>query len=116
MIFKNLALEYFNAFSNKDVTTLQSMFDTNITLRDWEINESGVSSVIEANTKIFDSVDTIKVTPVSLYQEHTVFLQEHTTVVAELEILINNVETILVTDIITFNNLGKILSIKAYKG
>jgi hypothetical protein len=109
MIFKNLALEYFNAFSNKDIQVLQSMFDTNITLRDWEINESGVSSVIEANTKIFNNVDTIKVTPVSLYQEHT-------TVVAELEILINNVETILVTDIITFNDLGKILSIKAYKG
>lgn len=109
MIFKNLVLEYFNAFSNKDVTTLQSMFDTDVTLRDWEINESGVSSVIFANTKIFNSVDTIKVTPISLYQEHL-------TVIAELEILINSNETILVTDVITFNDLGLIISIRAYKG
>lgn len=109
MIFKNLVLEYFNAFSNKDVVALQGMFDTDVTLRDWEINESGVSSVISANTKIFNSVDTIKVTPISLYQEHM-------TVIAELEILINSNETILVTDIITFNDLGLIISIRAYKG
>ena len=109
MIFKNLALEYFNAFSNKDVATLQRMFDSEVTLRDWDINESGVSSVIAANNKIFDNVDTIKVTPVALYQEHM-------TVVAELEILINDYEKILVTDIITFNDLGKISNIRAYKG
>lgn len=109
MIFKNLALEYFNAFSNKDVTALQSMFDTDVTLRDWEINESSVLSVIAANNKIFNSVDTIKVTPRSLYQEHM-------TVIAELEILINSNEIILVTDVITFNDLGLITSIRAYKG
>jgi hypothetical protein len=48
------------------------------------------------------------VKPLALYQDGN-------TVAAEVEILINGNETILVTDVITFNG-NKISSIRAYKG
>lgn len=109
MDYKNRALNYFNAFSEKNLLNLKFMFDQNVTLRDWDIYARGVVDVMEANQKIFDSVDTIKVTPLALYQQDT-------TVIAELTILVNGTETLLVTDIIEFTNDGKIKRIRAYKG
>lgn len=109
MDYKNRALNYFNAFSEKNLLNLKFMFDQNVTLRDWDIYARGVVDVMEANQKIFDSVDTIKVTPLALYQQDT-------TVIAELTILVNGTETLLVTDIIEFTNDGKIKNIRAYKG
>jgi hypothetical protein len=109
MILKNLALAYFNAFSNKDINALTGMFNSQVTLRDWEISAVGMSAVVEANKKIFNNVDTIKVTPVALYQEDY-------TVVAEIDILVNGKDSLKVTDVITFNDKGEIVSVKAYKG
>jgi len=84
------------------------LFDEGVVLRDWEISASGKDNVIKANQKIFDSVDTIQVTPLVMYSEDDV-------VVAELEILVDNKVKIYVTDVITFNG-DKISSIRAYKG
>jgi hypothetical protein len=109
MNLKNLALSYFNAFSNKDIATLNAMFNSQVTLRDWEISAVGMSSVVEANKKIFNSVDTIKVTPLALYQDSN-------TVVAEIDILVNSEDALKVTDVITFNDSGEIVSIRAFKG
>jgi hypothetical protein len=109
MNLKNLALSYFNAFSNKDINTLTGMFNSQVTLRDWEISAVGMSSVVEANKKIFNNVDTIKVTPLALYQDGN-------TLVAEIDILVNSKDTLKVTDVITFNDSGEIVSVRAYKG
>ena len=109
MNLKNLTLTYFNAFSNKDVKTLNDMFNSQVTLRDWEISAAGVVGVVQANKKIFDSVNTIDVRPLALYQDAN-------TVVAEIEILVNDTETLKVTDVISFNDTGEIISIRAYKG
>jgi hypothetical protein len=59
--------------------------------------------------KIFDSVESITVTPRAMYQEGL-------TVIAELLITIDGKEQILVTDIITYDEIGKIVSVRAYKG
>jgi hypothetical protein len=109
MNLKNLALSYFNAFSNKDIGTLSSMFNSQVTLRDWEVSEAGITFVVKANKQIFESVDTIRATPLALYQDDN-------TVVAELDILVNGTETVKVVDVITFNDSGEIVSIRAYKG
>jgi len=109
MNLKNLALSYFNAFSNKDIGTLSGMFNSQVTLRDWEVSEAGITFVVKANKQIFESVDTIRATPLALYQDDN-------TVVAELDILVNGTETVKVVDVITFNDSGEIVSIRAYKG
>ena len=85
------------------------MFSIDVSLRDWEIEATGIDNVIAANTKIFNSVETIVINPLSIYQEQQ-------TVIAEIEIIINDTEKILVADILEFDDTNKIKFIRAYKG
>ena len=106
---KSLCLEYFYNFSLKDIDSLSKMFASGCQLRDWENSAVGKEDVVAVYEKIFNSVDTITVTPRALYEDSD-------TIIAELLITINGKEQILVTDIITFNEAGKIISVRAYKG
>ena len=109
MDLKSLCLEYFETFSRKDLDGLGVMFTGDITLRDWEISATGIDEVLAANKKIFDNVEYIHVMPLHLYQDNN-------TVVAELSIVVSGAVHLSVVDVITFNDSGKIVSIKAYKG
>ncbi len=103
------ALEYFTTFSEKDTDGLRSMFSEDVVLRDWEIMANGIDEVVDVNQNIFDSIDTILAIPIRVYDNQN-------TIVAELEITINGEETILVTDILEFDENEKIKEIRAYKG
>ena len=109
MDLKSICLEYFYNFSLKDIDSLSKMFASSCQLRDWENSAVGKEDVVAIYEKIFNSVDTIAVTPRALYEDSD-------TIIAELLITINGKEQILVTDIITFNEAGKIISVRAYKG
>tara|TARA_Y100000768_G_C23747270_1_gene572174 strand:- start:374 stop:727 length:354 start_codon:yes stop_codon:yes gene_type:complete len=101
---------YFEIFSKKDLSGLKKMFSKNIQLKDWEIEAKGIEKVLKANKNIFDSVNTIQVTPLKIYVHKNI-------VIAQLIIEINKNEDLLhVVDIIEFDKSGKILSIRAYKG
>jgi hypothetical protein len=107
------SLEYFTTFSEKDIEGLKSMFSDDVVLRDWEISVEGIDEVLKANQNIFDSVDTIVVKPIRVWD----FLShEDNVVVAELEIVVNDVVTELVTDILEFDDNNKIKAIRAYRG
>ena len=105
---KQLATQYFETFSNKDLTGLSELFTDNVNLRDWERSASGKAGMLAANKDIFDAVDTITVTPLSLYEENS-------TVIAEIEVLVNNEIKLLVVDVLKFED-NKISSVIAYKG
>ena len=105
----NICNYYFKVFSEKKINELSQLFSDDITLRDWENNASGKPDVLNVNEKIFKSAVKINVFPLNFYKIDNI-------VIAELEITINNKEKILVVDIISFNNQGKISSIKAFKG
>ena len=105
---KQLAINYFETFSRKDIDTLAELFTSDPSLRDWNGLAEGRTDVLAANKTIFDNVDTIAVTPLSLYQDGN-------TVAAEIEVLINGEEKLLVVDVITFED-DKIASVRAYKG
>ena len=109
MDLKSLCLEYFETFSRKDLDGLEVMFTGDVTLRDWEISATGIDEVLAANKKIFDSVEYIHVMPLHLYQDGN-------TVAAELSIVVSGAVHLSVVDIITFNDAGKIVSVRAYKG
>tara|TARA_B100001146_G_C15782440_1_gene264808 strand:+ start:52 stop:384 length:333 start_codon:yes stop_codon:yes gene_type:complete len=101
---------YFKNFSRKDLSGLEKMFSKEVSLRDWEIGATGINEVLKANKKIFESVDSIHVIPIRMYNDNN-------TVIAELKIDVNNgQEKILVVDIIEFDGAGKIIDIKAFKG
>jgi len=103
------AKEYFKTFSNKDLSGLEKMFSRYVSLKDWEIEAIGIEEVLKANKKIFESVDSINVNPLKIYNDGN-------TIIAEINISINNRETILsVVDIIQFNDEGMITEIRAFK-
>lgn len=106
---KNTALQYFEAFSKRDINALSGMFSKDVTLKDWEINAIGVDAVLDANAKIFSVVKNLTVKPLNVYLDGN-------TVIAELEITINGSKSIKVIDVIEFTNAGKICAIRAYKG
>ena len=106
---KNIAVSYFKTFSQKDIDGLREMFDDNVTLRDWDINEKGIENVLEANLNIFQSVKSINVIPQNI-------ISENNFISAELKIIIDNDEELKVVDLIEFNDRAKIISIKAFKG
>ena len=106
---KDSAQSYFKIFSEKNINGLSEMFDDNVTLRDWDINNQGIESVLKANLNIFQNVKTIKAIPQNIVSENNF-------VFAELKIIVNGDEELKVVDIIEFNKKGKIISIKAFKG
>ena len=106
----DIAKNYFKTFSNKDSEGLRNMFSDNVYLRDWDILANGIDEVVQANQDIFDSVDTIVVTPIRIISNGTDLVS------AELEIVVNDEETLLVTDILEFDDDNKINSVRAYKG
>lgn len=108
-LLKRLALKYFETFSNKDLDGLADMFADDVDLRDWNIQALGKTDVLVANKNIFNNVKTISVAPLELYRDNN-------TVVAEIEILVNGEEYLSVVDVIMFNDEGKIVSVRAYKG
>ena len=117
---KNLASEYFKAFSNKQIGVLNNMFSQDVTLKDWELNLFGKEAVLKANKNIFDTVDSIEVKVVNLFVVGEKVIGDNVndknTVIGELEITINHIDILLVVDIIEFDDNGKIISIRAYKG
>ena len=82
MDLKSLCLEYFYNFSLKDIDSLSKMFASGCQLRDWENSAVGKEDVVAVYEKIFNSVDTITVTPRALYEDSD-------TIFAELLITIN---------------------------
>ena len=105
---KQLAINYFETFSRKDIDGLAGLFTANPSLRDWTGSATGKADVLAANKTIFDGVDTITVIPLSLYEDGN-------TVAAEIEVLINGTDKLLVVDVITFEG-DKIASVRAFKG
>jgi ketosteroid isomerase-like protein len=104
--------KYFQTFSNQDLDGLSEMFSDDVILVDWDINASGKEEVLEANKKIFQSVETINVVPYFYYVGEEAYA-------VEIDVIVNagkeSEETIQVVDIISFNEEGLIQSIEAYK-
>ena len=100
---------YFQKFSDKDLEALAEMFAEDVLLTDWDISESGKDDVVAANKRIFDSVESIVVKPLSVYSDGD------NSFAVEILILVNDKEILEVVDVICFNEEGLINSIKAYK-
>jgi hypothetical protein len=105
---KDICLNYFYWFSRKNIEGLAPLFASTVELFDWEISAVGRDEVLAANEKIFNSVNTITVTPRNMYQQDNV-------VVAEILITVDGSEQFHVVDVITFED-NLIKGIRAYKG
>jgi SnoaL-like domain len=106
---KELSLKYFQAFAEKDISSLRGMLAPAVSLRDWNIDANGLEAVLAVNLNIFKTVEAIAVTPINVFLEGN-------TVVAELNIEIDGAKPLKVVDILVFDQDGKICAIRAYKG
>ena len=112
--------KYFQAFSNKDIDTLEKMFDKDVTLTDWEINAEGLLPVCRANEEIFRSVLRITAIP-----EEIIIDGNNVCALLTIEVITEgldptndfaeNHETLKVVDLITLTNDLKIKAISAFK-
>ena len=112
--------KYFNAFSNKDIDTLETMFDKDVTLTDWEISAEGLLPVCRANEEIFRNVLRITAIPEEiLIDGNNVCALLTIEVITEGTVPTNdfaeNHETLKVVDLITLTNDLKIKAISAFK-
>ena len=105
---KKQCLKYFKFFDNKDLSGLKDMFSDEIVLKDWDVSGSGKLNVLQINENIFSSVKSITINPVNMYCDCC-------TVISELEVVVDNNDRLSIVDVISFDKLGKIIKINAYK-
>jgi ketosteroid isomerase-like protein len=108
-MIKDLALSYFQAFSEKDIDALRAIYSVDVRLIDWELVANGLDAVLAANAKIFRMVNSISVVVTNI------FICDHVAI-AELNLAIDGDDAIRIVDILEFDPLNKICSIRAYKG
>ncbi len=106
---KKIVLLYLKQYESKDLKGIENIFSNDIVLRDWKIRVVGKEKALVETKKNFESVDSIKIEVLELYENCN-------TIAAELKIIINNSEELYVVDVITINSEGKINSIKAFIG
>lgn len=106
---RNICLLYLKKYEEKDINAIQEMFAEDILLRDWKICVRGKDMALAETQKNFDSVHSIKITVLSVYENENACA-------AELHILLDDKEELYVMDIITVNTAGKICSVKAFIG
>jgi hypothetical protein len=107
---KEIALEYFIRFMNRDASGLRGMFTPDVSLTDWEHQASGIDAVLDINTQLFAAVDDIKIQPIKLLSDFSTVAAEIavTVTIGDAATVINVVDVLQITD-------GKISSITAYK-
>lgn len=93
----------------KDCDSLKVLFSENIVLKDWNVHVTGKNKVMKAIKIMFDSADKIKVSPVSFFVNSDYCYAVH------VSILIDTDPKIDVIDVISFNTVGEITEIVAFK-
>jgi len=112
MDIEDEARNYLETFANRDIEALAGFFSESVVLRDWEVSVTGKEKVIEANKGIFDSFTSIDL-------DITNVVSSKNQVVVEFALNLHSVDeliSLLVTDIIEYDAHGKIISVRAYKG
>jgi len=105
-----LLRNYLIAFSEKDLSTLESMFSEDVILHDWDILATGKQEVLTFNKHIFDNVGNIIINVDNFSEDRT----DSSLMFAQLEVIIDG-ETINVVDVIKFDKNNKITKISAYR-
>ncbi|WP_339898033.1 nuclear transport factor 2 family protein [uncultured Gilvimarinus sp.] len=109
MIHRELFLLYLSHYASRDIGHVAAMLAENVLLRDWKISVRGKEAVIHETRRNFQSSTNIDIETLRLYSSESA-------VIGELKITIDDSDPLYVTDIIHFDEDGKIQSIRAYIG
>ena len=105
------AVRYFEVWNTHDVAGLRSLLAAEATLRDWDVEARGGDEVAAANAKIFAAVPSIRIEVLTI---HLAAITR--TAVCEILVRLTDENVLRVVDIISFDEQGKIVSVRAYKG
>jgi SnoaL-like domain len=105
---KDIAVEYFDAFERADLDFFKSAFSREVSLHDWNGHIRGFDFVIKEYQNLFDVLNSVVINVINLYQDES-------SVIAELVVHVNEIESMRVVDILSFNQDRKICAIAAYK-
>lgn len=107
--YEELATQYLRAYESKDIGAIESMISEDVLLSDWNVSGQGKEFFLSETKKNFASQKTIEI-------EILRFLQSETVVAAQLSIKVDSTIQLMVIDVISFDDSGKISQIQAYKG
>lgn len=96
-------------YEEKDLASFDQMFADNVVIRDWKIRTEGKALALNEFKKNFESVNTIKIDILSMYENDNA-------VAAELKITLDEKQVIYIVDVITLTQDQKIASIRSYIG
>jgi hypothetical protein len=99
----------FTAYAAKDIDAIDAMFADDIQLRDWKISVSGKAAAMSETRKNFAAAEALTIDILACYAQGQ-------SVAGGLKIVANHSEMLYVVDVVTFNELGQISTIRAYLG
>ena len=109
---KQIAKEYFRAFSQKNIKKLSELYSDDISLVDWVASATGKENVLNMNNELFGSFDDIRIDVNEMYKDENV-------VACEIDIFLdkqNKRICLKVVDVLEFDDGGLIVGIRAYLG
>lgn len=112
----DLIKTYFDAFNNKDLTTLSELYADNIVLNEWNENVfEGKDAVLEENKKLFDKFGNVNISIISAGTDEDFITATSYISLNEISVILDDEVDITVVDIIEVID-NKIRSITAYRG
>ena len=103
-----LIKNYIDCFSKKDLLGISALLDDDMCLIEWSRTVSGKIAVLDAYKEIFSTDEDI-----SVVIEHCV--KDGLTYFLQLKIRFGSGADIKVVDVITYNDVNKIIEISAYR-
>jgi len=106
---EQLFRSYITVYANMDLDEVSSMLAEDVHLRDWKVSVYGKENAVAETRKNFEASTSIEIQILATFQAENA-------IAGELRIVVNKSEVLYVTDVLTFNEDGKISSIRAYLG
>ena len=100
-----LTEQYFKCFQEKDINGLRELYDENVKLKDWGVEDEGIENMINANADLFKLNYELNVHKIVVFKNTT-----YNTISIDF-----GAEKIEIIDVIEFSD-NKIISVRAYKG
>lgn len=107
---RELSLNYFDAFSNRDIGRLSQIYHQDVHLVDWAVNVKGKGEVLHTNRSLFDLDFELELLEIEEIQNTDVLKT-----INKISIHIKAQPPLEVLDVITFDEDGLITKIYAMK-
>ncbi|WP_298145461.1 nuclear transport factor 2 family protein [Flavobacterium sp.] len=104
-----ICLLYLQSYQDKNLTAVSELFADQIVLRDWNLRVVGKDAALDETRKNFEAAQSLHIEVLQTYENTK-------SVAAELIITVNNSEILHVIDVLDFDDQGKIVAIRAYRG